>query len=182
MRLCFLRNIFLFFFSITYATVGFATNGVSVGYGAGTKDVQAYRFGMQRSWANDGVTHNKRRITGYWELGFTQMHNPIAYAFPTNNNLEATSLSLVLRVPFHIVMNWYIDIGIGLAYLTNEEISTRDLGTKWLFEDRLGFGALLGRRQQVEVGYRLLHFSNGYLAQTNQGINLHLLILGYWFR
>lgn len=158
-----------------------ARNGVSIGYGRGTKQVEAYRINAMRSWANDGMTPNKRRLTGYWELGVTQIHNPIEYSFPTNNDLEATSLSAVLRIPFNCFFSWYFDIGVGLAYLTNEEISTRDLGTRWLFEDRLGVGILLGPRLQYELGYRLVHFSNAYLAQTNQSINLHLFLLGYWF-
>ena len=177
-----LSKIFFCCFVFSYATVALATGGVSVGYGSGTKDVKGYRIGFQKSWANDGVTPNKRRLTGYWELAFTQMHNPITYSFPTNNNTDATSGSIVLRVPFRIGMQMYLDIGIGVAYLSNQYISTRNLGTKWLFEDRLGAGVLLGPRQQFEVGYRLVHFSNGYLAQKNQGINLHLVILGYWFR
>lgn len=158
-----------------------ARTGVSVGYGRGTKEVEAYRLNAARSWTNDHLTPNKRRISGYWELGVTQIHNPIEYWFPTNNNLEATSGSAVLRVPFKMGLEWYFDIGVGIAYLTNEKISTRDLGTRWLFEDRLGLGILLGPRRQYEIGYRLVHFSNAYLAKTNQSINLHLLMLGYWF-
>ncbi len=158
-----------------------ARSGVSIGYGRGTKEVEGYRLNAARSWTNDHLTPNKRRLSGYWELGVTKMHNPVQYWFPTNNNLEATSFSAVLRVPFKLGLEWYFDFGIGLAYLTNEQISTRNLGTRWLFEDRLGLGILLGPRRQYEIGYRLVHFSNAYLAKTNQSINLHLLMLGYWF-
>lgn len=163
------------------ANTAVARNGVSVGYGRGTKEVQAYRLNAMRSWTNDHLTPNKRRISGYWELGLTQIHNPVEYWFPTNNNLEATSGSAVLRIPFKCGLEWYADIGIGIAYLTNEEISTRDLGTRWLFEDRLGLGILLGQRRQYEIGYRFVHFSNAYLAPVNQSLNLHLIMLGYWF-
>ncbi|HSX20436.1 MAG TPA: acyloxyacyl hydrolase [Gammaproteobacteria bacterium] len=168
-------------FMLCYVNTAYATrSGVSIGAGQGTKHVRGYRFGMTRSWANDGVTPNKRKLTGYWELGFTQIHNPVEYDFPTNNNLEATSGSMVLRIPVKCLLQFYFDAGIGVAYLTNEEISTRDLGTRWLFEDRLGVGILFGPRYQYELGYRLIHFSNGYLAQVNQGINLHMVMLGYW--
>ncbi len=163
------------------SSTAYARSGVSVGYGRGTKQVQAYRLNAMRSWSNDNVTPNRRRISGYWELGLTQMHNPVEYSFPTNNNLEATSGSAVLRIPFSLGLNWYADIGVGLAYLTNEQISTRNLGTRWLFEDRLGLGILLGPRCQYEIGYRFVHFSNAYLAPVNQSINLHLLMLGFWF-
>lgn len=172
----------IIFCTLGWSSVALATGGMSIGYADGTKDVKAYRVGFQKSWANDGVTPNKRRLTGYWELAFTKMHNPITYSFPTINDNDATSLSLVLRIPFRIHVQCFVDIGIGAAYLSDQEISTRNLGSNWLFEDRLGAGILLGERQQYELGYRLVHFSNGYLAQTNQGINFHFLILGYWFR
>ena len=165
-----------------YSQLAFATGGMSIGYADGTKSVKAWRVGFQRSWANDGITPNKRRLTGYWELAFTAMHNPITYTFPTVNNNDAISGSFVLRIPFKICVQLFVDLGIGLTYLTNEEISTRNLGARWLFEDRIGIGMLLGQRKQYEIGYRLVHFSNAYLTQTNQGINFHFLILGYWFR
>lgn len=168
--------------SFGWSSVVFATGGMSVGYADGTKDVKAYRVGFQKSWANDGRTPNNRRLNGYWELAFTQMHNPITYSFPTTNNNDATSLSIVLRIPIKVCIQWFVDIGIGAAYLSDQEISTRNLGSNWLFEDRLGAGMLLGPRQQYEIGYRLVHFSNGYLAQTNQGINFHFVIFGYWFK
>jgi hypothetical protein len=53
--------------------------------------------------------------------------------------------------------------------------------SRLVFEDRLGLGILLGSSQSIEIGYRLVHYSNAYLAQKNQGLNLHLLIIGYWF-
>ncbi len=158
-----------------------ARSGGCIGYGRGTKEVEVYRVGATRSWANDGVTPNKRRLTGYWELGLTKIHNPIVYSFPTNDNLEASSFSAVLRVPVRLFLTWYFDIGIGIAYVTNKEISTRDLGSKWLFEDRLGAGFAFGPRMQYDIGYRFIHYSNAYLAQVNQGINLHLVMFGYWF-
>lgn len=160
----------------------YARNGVSIGYGRGTKQVNAYRVNVQRAWSNNNMTPNKRRIYGYWELGFTQMHNPVQYWFTTNNNLEATSGSGVLRIPIKLIGQCYVDLGIGVAYLTNEHIATRNLGARWLFEERVGAGVLFGPWKQYELGYRLTHFSNGYLAQANQSMNLHLIMLGYWFR
>lgn len=176
------KMLFICCFALIYSDLAIAAGGISVGGGSGTKDVQGYRVGFQRTLTQEGITPQRRRVTGYWELAFTQMHNPITYSFPTNNDLEATSFSLVLRLPLKICLQWYFDIGIGITYLTNQEISTRNLGTKWLFEDRLGAGVLLGPRLQYEIGYRLLHYSNGYLAQVNQGLNLHMLILGYWLQ
>lgn len=164
-----------------------ANNAISIGVGPGTADVWGYRLNLQRAWANDGFTINKRRLTGYWELAVTNINTsatytePKTYPGPINTNTSAFSGSIVLRVPFTYKLHWYFDIGVGLAYVTDQHIATRDLGCRWLFDDRLGLGILLGKRQEYEVGYRLTHFSNGYLAQTNQGINLHLLILGYWF-
>lgn len=152
----------------------FARTGIDVAYAKGTNHVKAYRVGFQHAWSNKEYTPNKRRLTGYWDLAFSKMNSPY-------NNLQAYSASAVLRVPYRAIFNWFLDVGFGLAYLSETEISHRNLGSHWLFEDRVGVGILLGARHQYEVGYRFMHYSNAYLAKSNQGLNLNFLVIGYWF-
>jgi hypothetical protein len=157
---------------ISYTAV--ATYGVEFAYGDGTNNTHAYRFGIQRAWSLDNLTPNKRKIRGYWDASFTRVNCSL-------NHLEAYAIAPVLRIPFRVVLNWYVDLGIGISYVSNQVIAARNLGSNWLFEDRAGVGTLLGGRQQYEIGYRFVHFSNAYTAQKNQSLNLHLLVLGYWF-
>jgi lipid A 3-O-deacylase len=45
----------------------------------------------------------------------------------------------------------------------------------------VGFGLGFGDKGQYEISYRLQHISNGGIKTPNQGMNLHLLRLGYSF-
>ena len=49
------------------------------------------------------------------------------------------------------------------------------------FGSVLGFGLGFGDKGQYEISYCLQHLSNGDIKTPNQGMNLHLLRLGYSF-
>lgn len=169
---------------ISLTLIGFgaqvcARNGISVAAGHGTRGVDAYRLNLQHEWALRLANHYTLR--GYFELAGMRVNNKHTFDEPSNTNTEMVSLSPVIRFTPKMLLQWYVDLGIGLAYFTKDEIATRYLGSHVLFEDRLGVGLLLGKKDQFEIGYRFLHYSNAYLASVNQGLNLHLLVLGYWF-
>lgn len=157
-----------------------ARDCLSIGAGDGTRGVRGYRASWEHAWPTFSNS-KKQRFTGYWDLAYTDVTSNETFDEPSNDHAVIISVSPVLRFPFKLFVPVYIDAGIGVAHLSNKLIANRDLGSIWVFEDRLGFGALLGSRQGLEVGYRFLHYSNAYLAQKNQGLNLHLMIVGYWF-
>lgn len=157
-----------------------ANSAISMAFGHGTKKVHANRIAWQNSWFNDASTAHNRKYNGYWELAFTRLKGTQEFSYPTNKSLDISTVSAVLRIHKDLILSLYLDLGIGVAYLSKENIASRELGSHCLFEDRLGFGVLLGRRKQVEIGYRAVHYSNAYLAKKNHGLNLHLLIIGYW--
>jgi lipid A 3-O-deacylase len=165
----------------SYSNLAQAKIGSSFAFGSGTKQVQAYRLGMQKDWTTSGFGKKPKKFQGYWELAFTKINSALTFSCPSNSHVQVVSAAAVLRIPFKMYAHWYVDIGIGAAQFSQQEIATRELGSKLLFEDRAGIGILLGRQQQIEVGYRFLHYSNAYLAQKNQSINLHLVLLGFWF-
>lgn len=159
----------------------YANIGVSAASGTGNKNIHAYRANLQRAWCHDCYTANNARVGGYWEFAFTRLNGNQAFPYYTNKHSQVVSLSAAIRLKRKIFVPVYLDLGLGGAYMTEQEIGGKELGSNLLFEDRLGLGVLLGKRQQWEIGYRLVHYSNAYLAQKNQGLNLHLLLIGYWF-
>ena len=166
---------------LSYSTDSLARTGISFAAGHGTKQVQAKRLNLQRAWGQPFVTANNRTFDGYWELAVTRLYSKQVFSTPTYNKLSVVSAAAVLRLSKRFIYPIYLDLGIGLARMSKKEIATRQLGSKVLFEDRLGVGILLGNRRQIEIGYRVLHFSNAYLAKKNQSLNVHLLVVGYWF-
>lgn len=158
----------------------YADTGVGVASGIGANHTKVYRVSLQRTWSC--ATTNNHKVNGYWDLATERINAKETYPYPTNKNLQATSVSGVLRFKHKFKIPCYLDLGVGLSYFSKQHIAKRNLGSNLLFEDRLGFGVLLGKRQQFEIGYRALHYSNAYLASVNNGLNLQLLVLGYWFK
>ncbi len=177
-----LRMVYQIMILILLGSVGTASarDCLSVGAGEGTRGLRGYRAGWEHSWPTL-MTHKNQRFTGYWDLAYTDVTSNETFNEPSNDHTVIISVSPVFRIPFKLFFPAFIDAGIGLAHSSAKLIANRDLGSVWVFEDRLGAGVFLGARQSLEVGYRFLHYSNAYLAQKNQGLNLHFIIVGYWF-
>lgn len=154
---------------------------VSIAYGMGTKHSKVYRLNLQHEWCSPSITPNNHVFNGYWELAAAHLHTSQQFAIPTNHSLNIVSASGVVRFKSKLLLPLYLDLGIGLAYMSNQNYAMRQLGSNILFEDRIGFGILFGKQQQFEFGYRALHYSNAYFAQVNGGLNMQMLVLGYWF-
>ena len=75
----------------------------------------------------------------------------------------------------------YMELGIGLSWISKNEIGGRRLSIHFQFEDRLGFGIRLGPEQQWDVNIRGMHYSNASIARNNSGVNVALLTVGRWF-
>lgn len=168
-------------FLLCYSGISAAKTGISVAYGRGTKNVMAFRLNLQRTWEKPAITYNDNKINGYWELAFTQINGRRRFPYHTNRSLQATTAAIAIRLDNLSQLPFFIDLGVGLSYVSKQEVSNRDLGSNLVFEERIGIGILFGARKQLECSYRFVHFSNAYLAQVNNGLNLQLLLLGYWF-
>ncbi len=75
----------------------------------------------------------------------------------------------------------YWELGIGATWISKKEMSGRQLGIHYQFEDRLGFGARFGQAQQYDVNARVIHYSNASISTKNSGVNIGLLTVGFWF-
>lgn len=62
---------------------------------------------------------------------------------------------------------WFVEGGIGAAYVSKTRWRSRhDLGSHWLFAERLGVGYDFG---SYELSLNLAHMSNGDLSKANDG-------------
>ncbi|QKT04172.1 acyloxyacyl hydrolase [Ectothiorhodospiraceae bacterium 2226] len=75
----------------------------------------------------------------------------------------------------------YVEAAVGAHLLSSPRIGGRDMSTSFQFGDLVGVGLRFGARANGEVGYRLIHFSNGGIKHPNPGINFHMVRFGYWF-
>lgn len=122
------------------------------------------------------------RLALYFDAAFGHWWTkPTIYG---GNSLSIYALSPVLR--FYFNKNRYfspfVDLSIGLSWLSQTHFSNRRFGMHFAFQDEVSIGGTFGSSQQFFVTASTLHYSNGSLAKTNAGITIPLLIsLGYRF-
>jgi hypothetical protein len=75
----------------------------------------------------------------------------------------------------------YMEAGTGPHLISNTRLGFQKYSTAFQFGTLLGFGLGFGENGQYEVAYRFQHISNADIKKPNDGINLHLLRLGYSF-
>lgn len=76
----------------------------------------------------------------------------------------------------------FIDMSIGLSYLSETRIDRRNLGMHFAFQDLLAFGVSYGKKKELSVSLGAIHYSNANLADRNSGITIPLIVnVGYRF-
>lgn len=159
--------------------------GVSMASGYGVARIVPLRLGLQKEFKKHWWTDRTWFISGYWEGSLYSLHGKRGSAPNSHKQLEVGALAGVFRFnrAERTAMGWpYVELGIGLSLLTQKEMGGRNLGMHFQFEDRFGLGVRFGENREYDFGYKAIHFSNAYLGPINNGINLHLLMLGYWFK
>ncbi|WP_162618065.1 acyloxyacyl hydrolase [Shewanella halifaxensis] len=91
---------------------------------------------------------------------------------------HVVSLNPVFHYLWHFEpMSIFIELGIGAAYVENSIYLDRNLGSHWLFEDKLGLGVVIKRNHKI--GLFFMHYSNADLASHNDGADSIGLSYGY---
>lgn len=70
----------------------------------------------------------------------------------------------------------------GPTYITDKTIDGINTGGHFTFQDLLGFGLFLGKQKNVNINFKIGHYSNGNLWPNNPGIQVPLVFsIGYAF-
>lgn len=101
------------------------------------------------------------------------------------NNLHNKSLNIYAIAPtlrYYFLQKYtfssFINLSIGLSYLTRTRLDGQNLGMHFAFQDELGIGASFGSKEQLSVTLSALHYSNGSLCSQNGGITAPLMVTG----
>jgi hypothetical protein len=76
----------------------------------------------------------------------------------------------------------YAEAGIGPHLISETSLGRRRFSTAFQLGSLVGFGLGFGEKGQYEISYRFQHLSNVEIKKPNDGLNLHLLRLGYSFQ
>ena len=76
----------------------------------------------------------------------------------------------------------YAELGIGPHLISETRLGKQQVFDRLAVRQPARLSVLgFGDKGQYEISYRLQHLSNGDIKTPNQGMNLHLLRLGYSF-
>lgn len=123
-----------------------------------------------------------REFNLYFDGGYTHYWNK-RHCY--NHVINIYSIAPVIRYTFKQHPNYlhpYLEMSIGLAYMDQTRMNTRNLGIHFAFQDRMGFGTFLGPSQEFVTGMYAIHYSNAHLSTHNSGISVPIEIyIGYRF-
>ncbi len=152
--------------------------GVFAAIGDGDGSIESVAFGLdyhpKATWFEGGewgLVSYIELLVGYWEsdegghTGVTSLHEGGLTCYL--RHIRSGNISTALRP--------YIDAGVGLHYVTEDEIEGKELGKQWLAGSNVGCGIVIGESERVDIGIRLRHLSNGGIEEINWGIN-HLML------
>ena len=72
-----------------------------------------------------------------------------------------------------------ISMGINPTIISKHKFGDENLGGPFQFTSHIGLNIIFSN--QIHIGYRLQHMSNGVLYEHNPGLNTHMIELGYRF-
>lgn len=102
-----------------------------------------------------------------------------------NQSFETLSLfpSFKLYIYRGPLVDFYFTYAVaGPTYITQKVIDGWHTGGHFTFQDLLGFGLFLGKEKNVNINFKIGHYSNGNLWPDNPGIQVPLVFsIGYAF-
>lgn len=156
-------------------------HGISIGYGGGS-DINHHTDTNSGEFLNAEILSLKQKnwynLTlsgdlGNWESSFSQ-----------NKHLFTTAVALSFR-PYIFntaTVHPFGLISAGPAYLSERHFGRNSQGANFAFQSIVGAGVELGREKRVDLTLRLIHYSNAYLFNPNQGFNIFYIgSIGYLF-
>lgn len=177
----------------TASAMDFVPDSVAMGYGyflRNKADLHNYRVGLRWDWNRDWLEYKENLVlTGYTEVAVSYLDSHLAT--PTTNvesdgQIYAFSFSPVLRLKHKTTdyLHFFIDAGAGVSIQTEKNIDQKgksaiNMGGHVQFEISAMAGARFGDRLQCEVAAGLIHYSNGYLHDSNEGLDFAVVQLAY---
>ncbi len=149
---------------------------LELGYGTGIEDTKLLRFDSQWSFLPRLYRSNRIEVIGIGQLsaGIWKGDRDIF-------NLSATPILRLQSSSPSASLRPYLEVGIGLHYISDIQMRQRVLSTNFQFGDHAGIGVGIGRSHIVDICYMFQHHSNASIKRPNSGINFHILRIGYSF-
>lgn len=131
----------------------------------------------RRKWLTEGDWHvvsSWQLDLGYWES------SPSVENTNSLVDLGITPLFRLVNKTQSGLRPW-LEGAIGAHLISETTIGDIDLSSTFQFGSHIAAGIRFGSLNKYDLAYRFQHLSNGGLKGKNDGINFHLISLGYHF-
>jgi lipid A 3-O-deacylase len=120
-------------------------------------------------WFESGTGY----LSAYYELAVSRFAD-------SENPATAISVSPVLTYNFRTSgkLEPFVELGIGLTWISEKRVGLREIGSSFQFEDRIGAGFRSGAHDWT---LRYIHYSNAGFEDPNDGLDLVMINYGYRF-
>ena len=156
---------------------------ITYGQDEDSNDTDVYRVGLQNRWEHTWFKGGAWYLGGYWDAELSYMESERKRK--DANDVVSISLTPVFRYQRDANLSNgvrpYAEAGIGPQLLSNTRLGFQSYSTALQFGSLLGVGLGFGSNGQYEIAYRFQHISNADIKKPNDGMNLHLLRVGYAF-
>ena len=119
----------------------------------------------------------------WFEFGLEASYARWNVKYFTNNRLEVFALAPVIRANLFSFgqEQFFLEGSVGPAKRSTKQLADRRAGSKWTFQDIIGFGFTV-LRQKLDFRIQYTHYSNANLARPNPGTEvIPMLTLSYRF-
>lgn len=160
-----------------YTTPSIADQQVSVDYMIGFDDVDGIRFAYQ-PLEQSLSTEWFGELTLSWEV------SAVVWEYGEGNTRSTSYAASLTPIIKKQITSWnnnpiYVEGGIGVSYIGDQEIAGKDIGSNYQFEDRLG--VLITLDEKHDLALRYMHFSNGGFNNDNPGLDFLNFSYAYQF-
>lgn len=98
---------------------------------------------------------------------------------------DINTVSIYLALKVWLIRSDYFDFyftysAAGPTYISRSEYDNHDMYSRFTFQDFIGFGAFIGKDQALNVSFRLVHYSNGFLVPKDPGMDVPFLLTIGW--
>ncbi|SDB19336.1 Lipid A 3-O-deacylase (PagL) [Pseudidiomarina indica] len=108
----------------------------------------------------------------HWELGLNTWVN----SRHSDDRLNALTFSPVLQWTLtQSNRPLFLEAGIGVSLLDDQQISDRDLSISFQFEDRIGLSWQYDPISEARLSFSYAHYSQADLARPNDGLDFWVL-------
>ena len=149
-------------------------NGVIPVFWRGSaRSTQALYLSYQRN-----VFHTQKRFSMDWGVNWTSMKSS-----ENKTQIHAISFSPIFR--FWLFrsssLDFYTTYSImGPTYISETSIDNIEIGEHFIYHDFINIGFLAGKSKNINIEFKITHYSNGEIFNQNSGLDIPILFNVGW--